>query len=106
MYSKTEIIARCEAAEIPFAPIAKPEDLFDDPHLNRGQHLLHTTLPNGTTTKLPAFPLEYGETSPGLRLNPPQIGEHTRELLRECGLSLDEITTVLHKGIIACSPAP
>lgn len=106
MYSKTEIIARCEAAEIPFAPIAKPEDLFDDPHLNRGQHLLHTTLPNGTTTKLPAFPLEYGEASPGLRLNPPQIGEHTRELLRECGLSLDEITTVLHKGIIACSPAP
>ena len=106
MYSKTEIIARCEAAEIPFAPIAKPEDLFDDPHLNRGQHLLHTTLPNGTTTKLPAFPLEYGETSPGLRLNPPQIGEHTRELLRECGLSLDEITTVLHKGIIASSPAP
>ncbi len=105
MYSKTEIIARCEAAEIPFAPIAKPEDLFDDPHLNRGQHLLHTTLPNGTTTKLPAFPLEYGEASPGLRLNPPQIGEHTRELLRECGLSLDEITTVLHKGIIACSPA-
>lgn len=106
MYSKTEIIARCEAAEIPFAPIAKPEDLFDDPHLNRGQHLLHTTLPNGTTTKLPAFPLEYGEASPGLRLNPPQIGEHTRELLRECGLSLDEITTVLHKGIIASSPAP
>jgi crotonobetainyl-CoA:carnitine CoA-transferase CaiB-like acyl-CoA transferase len=106
VYSKTEIIARCEAAEIPFAPIATPEDLFDDPHLNRGQHLLHTTLPNGTTTKLPAFPLEYGEASPGLRLNPPQIGEHTRELLRECGLSLDEITTVLHKGIIACSPAP
>ncbi len=105
MYSKTEIIARCEAAEIPFAPIAKPEDLFDDPHLNRGQHLLHTTLPNGTTTKLPAFPLEYGEASPGLRLNPPHIGEHTRELLRECGLPLDEITTVLHKGIIACSPA-
>ncbi|MFZ4559384.1 MAG: CaiB/BaiF CoA transferase family protein [Saprospiraceae bacterium] len=102
-FPKTEIIARCEAAEIPFAPIARPEDLFDDPQLNAGEHLLQTTLPDGTSTKLPALPLEYGNTPLNLRLNPPQIGEHTRELLLRFGIPPEDITAMQQAGTIACS---
>jgi crotonobetainyl-CoA:carnitine CoA-transferase CaiB-like acyl-CoA transferase len=102
-FPKTEIIARCEAADIPFAPIARPEDLFDDPQLNAGEHLLQTTLPDGTSTKLPALPLEYGNTPLNLRLNPPQIGEHTRELLIRFGIPPEDITAMQQAGIIACS---
>ena len=101
-FPKTEIIARCEAADIPFAPIARPEDLFDDPQLNAGEHLLQTTLPDGTSTKLPALPLEYGNTPLNLRLNPPQIGEHTRELLLRFGIPPEDITAMQQAGTIAC----
>ena len=43
--SKAEVIRLCEEAEIPFAPIAHPEDLFEDPQLNQGAGLLETVFP-------------------------------------------------------------
>ena len=84
-YTKQQIIDRCETADIPFAPIARVEDLFVDDQLNAGGSLLATTLPDGTETKLPKFPLEYGDAAMVVRQNPPQIGEHTREILAGIG---------------------
>ncbi len=90
--TKSEIIAGCDRAGIPFAPIAKTEDLFDDPQLNQGElSLLPTTLPGGVQTKLPRLPLVYGEVDFGIRHDPPAVGEHTRELLRELGMADAEI---------------
>ncbi|MCS7018823.1 MAG: CaiB/BaiF CoA-transferase family protein [Cytophagales bacterium] len=98
--TKAEIISRCEAAEIPFAPIARPEDLFDDPQLNHGNSLLQTTLPDGTVAKLPNIPLEYGDAQFELRQNPPDIGEHTTELLQSLGYSEAQIAEWRNKGVI------
>ncbi|MCS6807413.1 MAG: CaiB/BaiF CoA-transferase family protein [Bacteroidota bacterium] len=98
--TKAEVIRRCEEAEIAFAPIARPEDLFDDVQLNQGGSLLTTTLPDGTVTKLPTLPLEMDYTRFGLRRNPPQIGEHTREILQECGLSDKFIAKLSEQGVI------
>jgi crotonobetainyl-CoA:carnitine CoA-transferase CaiB-like acyl-CoA transferase len=99
-FTKNEIIERCERAAITFAPIAKPEDLFDDVQLNEGGSLLPTTLPDGTKTKLPKTPIEYGNAELGLQLNPPQIGEHTEEILRELGISTAEIKLLKERNII------
>ena len=41
-YSKAELEAICERIQIPFAPVARPEDLFDDPHLNVSGRLAET----------------------------------------------------------------
>ena len=51
--SKAELIARLELAGLPFAPISRPEDLFDDPHLLASGALVATTLPDGEQTRLP-----------------------------------------------------
>jgi crotonobetainyl-CoA:carnitine CoA-transferase CaiB-like acyl-CoA transferase len=99
-YSKADIIRRCELADIPFAPIATPEDLFDDPQLNEGNSLLETTLPDGTVTKLPKFPLEYGDAEQTLAMNPPRIGEHTVDILTEIGFSDIQIDTFLRNNIV------
>jgi crotonobetainyl-CoA:carnitine CoA-transferase CaiB-like acyl-CoA transferase len=99
-FSKAEIIRRCESADIPFAPIATPEDLFDDPQLNEGHSLMETVLPDGTVTKLPKFPLEYGDAEQTVALNPPKIGEHTVSILQESGFSEAQIDLFLQKGII------
>jgi crotonobetainyl-CoA:carnitine CoA-transferase CaiB-like acyl-CoA transferase len=101
--SKQDIIERCESVGIPFASIARPEDLFDDPQLNQTSNrgLLPTTLPDGTQTKLPRLPLEVGQYNFGLRHNPPRLGEHTEALLTELGYSATEIKQLRRAGTIA-----
>lgn len=74
-----------ERENIPFSPVAKPGDLFDDPHLNSHGWLEETLLSNGRTTKLPGIPLEMDDHVLGKRLHPPKLGEHTEEILKELG---------------------
>jgi crotonobetainyl-CoA:carnitine CoA-transferase CaiB-like acyl-CoA transferase len=100
-FSKAEIIEKCEAADIPVAPIARPEDLFDDPQLNAGGSLLDTTLPDGTVTKLPKLPLELSDNQLVIKNNPPQIGENTEGVLTDLGFSKEDIAALKNKNIIA-----
>jgi len=99
-YTKQEIMNKCELAGITFAPIAKPEDLFDDIQLNEGNSLLDTILPDGTITKLPKTPIEYEGAEIKLTMNPPSIGEHTSEILTSLGYTKDEITQLQNQQII------
>jgi crotonobetainyl-CoA:carnitine CoA-transferase CaiB-like acyl-CoA transferase len=99
-FTKADIAARCEKAGIPFAPIAKPEDLFVDKQLIEGGALLQTTLPDGTETQLPKTPLVYGDADISLRMNPPSIGEHTEEILRSLGYDDAAILALITNNII------
>ena len=99
-YSKSEIIAKCEQADIPVAPIARPEDLFDDPQLNQGGSLFETTIQGNIKTKLPKIPLEISEATFSLKNNPPEIGEDSVEILKELGYSEKEIENIRSENII------
>ncbi|MFW6070231.1 MAG: CaiB/BaiF CoA transferase family protein [bacterium] len=100
-----EIVQRCEEAGIPFSPIARPEDLFEDPQLNEGGSLLRTTLPDGRQTKLPRLPLGLNGSRPGLRNDAPAVGQDTRSLLRASGYSEGEIDRLHEKKIVVAPPA-
>jgi crotonobetainyl-CoA:carnitine CoA-transferase CaiB-like acyl-CoA transferase len=86
-HSAAELSAVFERNGLPFAPITRPQDLFDDPHLNATGGLAPLTLPDGRETRVPLLPFTLGGERPGLRLNPPRLGEHTEALLREVGYS-------------------
>ena len=93
--SRADLIARLEATGLPFAPIARPTDLFDDPHLVEGGGLVDLTLPNGTETRLPGLPIEIdGERLP-LRRDLPVAGADGAALLREMGLDEAAISAAL-----------
>ncbi|WP_114966007.1 CaiB/BaiF CoA transferase family protein [Alkalilacustris brevis] len=96
----------CEAARLPFAPVARPEDLFDDPHLRAGGRLLETALPGGVQAGLPGLPLEIGAFRPGLRNPPPGLGQDSRGLLAALGYDTAAVACLEEAGIIACAPAP
>jgi crotonobetainyl-CoA:carnitine CoA-transferase CaiB-like acyl-CoA transferase len=91
--------------DIPFAPVAKPGDLFDDPQLNAGGRMLDVAFQNGKRAKLPRLPIEIGEHDFDLRRQAPRIGEHTGEILAELGLAADEIDEMIKRGVIAAGEA-
>jgi crotonobetainyl-CoA:carnitine CoA-transferase CaiB-like acyl-CoA transferase len=101
---KSEILKQCEKAGVPFAPIAKPEDLFEDPQLNQSGNLVDTTLPGGVKAKLPKIPVRIGSHDFGLRNNPPGVGEGSREVLKSIGMSDEEIEELKKAGTLAFSP--
>ena len=82
---KAELMAECEALGLPYAPIAEPVDLFDDPHLLASGGLVPLTLPDGQVLPLPGLPLSLdGERLP-LRRDLPRAGEHNGEIMAEVG---------------------
>jgi crotonobetainyl-CoA:carnitine CoA-transferase CaiB-like acyl-CoA transferase len=99
-HAQGELSAKLEAIGLPFAPIAKPWDLLDDPHLNASGGLLETTIA-GRKIKVPALPLALGEKRLGKRTDPPRVGEHGRELLAELGCSPQEIDSLRDRRIVA-----
>jgi crotonobetainyl-CoA:carnitine CoA-transferase CaiB-like acyl-CoA transferase len=103
-HSAAELGKVFEDHGLPFAPITRPQDLFDDPHLNGTGGLAPLRLPDGRETRVPLLPLTLGGERPGLRLNPPRLGEHTVQLLREVGYSDADIAALHEKHVIADAP--
>ncbi len=103
-YTKAKLMAKLDASGLPFAPITRPDELFDDPHLNAGEGLVPFTVTDGERkgheAKLPALPLEMDGQRFGLRLPVPRAGEHSREILAEAGYTEYEIDALLRAEII------
>ncbi len=99
-FTKAEIIQKCENADIPVAPIAKPEDLFEDPQLNSGGSLFNTTIQGGIQTKLPKIPIEIEDAEFSLKNNPPDIGENTVEILLGLGYIAEEIEALVLENVV------
>jgi crotonobetainyl-CoA:carnitine CoA-transferase CaiB-like acyl-CoA transferase len=95
-----ELAETFDRIDIPFAPVARPGDLFDDPQLNADGRMLEIDFPNGVRAKLPRLPVEMGAHDFGLRRQAPALGEHTAEILAELGLAPSEITALTKRGII------
>lgn len=99
----SRMVEICESIKVPFSPVAVPGDLFDDPHMNQGGHMLDIEFPEGKHGRMPALPIEMSGHSFGVRRQAPEVGEHTREILGELGLKKGEIDA-LHDSQIVVWP--
>lgn len=99
-YTKAELEQHLEAIGLPFAPITRPRDLFDDPHLNAGG-MVETKDPRGYAFKVPGLPLELGGQRLGLRRQPPQVSQDARALLASLGYAPAKIDALLADKVVA-----
>ncbi|HZQ60612.1 MAG TPA: CaiB/BaiF CoA-transferase family protein [Casimicrobiaceae bacterium] len=103
--SAAELAEHFERAGLPFAPIRRPEDLLDDPHLTATGGLADIRLPDGDrageTVKTTLFPITLDGCRLGVRMDPPRMGEHTVELLRELGYGARDIDDLIARGAVA-----
>ena len=97
--TRAEVIAKLDGTGMPFAPIGKPEELFDDPHLNAGG-MEPVTLDTGTETKLPTIPLEMDGKRPGAPSALPKPGADARVVLADLGYSAERIAGLIDSGAV------
>ncbi len=90
---------------LPFAPIRKPEELFDDPHLLATGTLADVRLTDGErageTAKATLLPMTMDGERLGVRLQPPHTGEHTNELLSQLGYTDTDLADLRARQVIA-----
>ena len=90
-FTAAELSAVFEQHGLPFAPITRPQDLMNDPHLLATGGLAPMTLPDGRETQAVLMPITLDGQRLGVRLNPPKLGEHNAEVLSSLGYSAAEI---------------
>ncbi len=102
--SAAEIAALFEEAGLPFAPIRRPEDLYDDPHLRATGGLADIVVPDGAAAgrrvKTTLSPIALDGARLPVRANPPRAGEHTDEILGAIGYSHDDVARLRARGVV------
>lgn len=99
-FTRAEVIARLDGSGLPFAPIGKPEELFDDPHLAASDGLEHVTLDTGAKTRLPTLPLTMAGQRPAAASSLPTPGADSRAVLTMLGYSGDAINALIAAGAV------
>jgi crotonobetainyl-CoA:carnitine CoA-transferase CaiB-like acyl-CoA transferase len=99
-YTKAELVPILEKTGLPFAPIGKPEEMFDDPHLAASGGLGATTLPDGRATRLPILPLEMNGRRPSQGGDLAKPGEHAVEVLQTLGFDAAGIADLQTRKVV------
>jgi crotonobetainyl-CoA:carnitine CoA-transferase CaiB-like acyl-CoA transferase len=97
-------IEALERADIPVQRMNSLDDIVGDPHLNAIGYLQAVDHPSEGRIRMLAVPSEWSDTKPEYRRHAPRLGEHTREVLGEAGLSVQQITTLLETGAAKQAP--
>ena len=104
VWTRKDLEVKLEAIGLPYAPINKPWDLFDDPHLNASGGLMEMRVAPGKSIKVPTLPLELDGERLGKRADPPLVSENAREILAQAGYSAEKIDGLFARGIVTAPP--
>ena len=110
-FSATELSQRFEKTALPYAPITRPHDLFDDPHLLATGGLAPMTVAADNTgagreidTRVALLPIALQGERLRVRKASPKIGGDTIDILHSAGYSDNEIQDLLSAGVIGTQP--
>ena len=87
-----------ENSGIPHIVVNTLEDLATDPHLQATGFWQFVDHPTEGRLRMPSFPVNFSATPASIDRHAPRLGEHTEELLRQAGLSDDDIAALTQSG--------
>jgi crotonobetainyl-CoA:carnitine CoA-transferase CaiB-like acyl-CoA transferase len=93
-----EWIEALERADIPVQRMNSLADIVADPHLAATGYFSTIEHPTEGRLRSMAVPSEWSASPPRYRRHAPRLGEHTREVLGEAGLSAAQIDALLASG--------
>jgi crotonobetainyl-CoA:carnitine CoA-transferase CaiB-like acyl-CoA transferase len=89
------------STSVPTIVVNSLEDLVDDPHLKAVGFWQTLEHPTEGTLRLAGFPAKFFDTPAEVRRHAPRLGEHTREVLGEAGLSDAQVDRLVESGAAA-----
>ena len=95
-----EVERKSAEADISYSRVARPEDLWDDPHLDATGQLAEHILPGGEVTRLPLLPFRLDGRLMGLRTHAPKIGGDSRAVLSSLGYDAAAIASLAASGVV------
>lgn len=106
-FGAAELARRFETIGLPYAPITRPQDLFDDPHLQATGGLAPLSVPADASgagrrvdTRAPLLPLAIDSARLPVRSGPPGLGEHGQAVLLELGYDAAQIARLQADGVV------
>ncbi len=99
-WTRADLEKKLDDIGLPYAPINKPWDLFDDPHLNASGGLMDMRVAPGKSIRVPTLPLELDGERLGKRNDPPLVSEKAREILAGLGYPAERIESLFARGIV------
>ncbi len=87
-------------ADVPVAPVHSPQQVVEDPHVNSREMLQTISLSSGKSLKQVSFPVRFSNKPQPIRMPPPELGEHTEEILESIGVAKDEVEKLKREKVI------
>lgn len=96
-----EVLQALDAANVPAGRIYTVADIAADPHYAARGMLQQIRLDDGDTLTVPGVVPKLSRTPGAHRRNAPRVGQDTDAVLRELGLSEEQVAALRARGIIA-----
>jgi crotonobetainyl-CoA:carnitine CoA-transferase CaiB-like acyl-CoA transferase len=99
-FDSEEMLRRLAKEDCMAAPVNTYEQTFADPQVIHNQMAVEVNHARVGKVKVGGIPVKLKKTPGAVRLAPPTLGQHTREVLQELGLKDADLEPLLQKGVI------